>query len=160
MVGLCLKVDVTVRSASLDDIDDLVRIERECFDYPYDRSVFVSILRSRSSFVLIAEVLGLAIGYVAFDKRGAVGTILSIAVVERFRRRGVGRYLMSQAINRLKEAGVRRVVLQVSVNNVGARLLYEAMGFRAEGLIEGYYMGVEDALLYSLDSSVGSGSAD
>lgn len=146
-------VDVAIRLASLEDIDVLLMIERKCFEHPYDRSVFESILRNGSSFVLLADFFGSAIGYIAFNKQGEVGTIISLAVVEQFRRRGVGRYLMHQAISRLKEAGARRIVLQVSVKNVAARKLYESMGFRADKLLKDYYRGGEDAILYSLDLS-------
>ncbi|MEM4201003.1 MAG: GNAT family N-acetyltransferase [Nitrososphaerales archaeon] len=143
-------VSVVVRPASLDDIDVLLKIERECFEHPYDRSIFESILCASSCQVLFAGLFGSAVGYIAFNKQGRVGTILSVAVLERFRRRGVGRYLMRQAISRLREAGVRRIVLQVSVKNVAARRLYESMRFRAEMLLRGYYRGEEDAILYSL----------
>lgn len=145
--------NIIVRSASLADVEALLKIERECFEYPYDRAVFEAMLRGRWCRILIAEVLGNPIGYVSFDKRGEVGTIISIGVVKRFRCRGVGKYLISQALRVLKEAGVQRVVLQVSVKNFAARRLYEKLGFKPEGLLRGYYRGEEDAILYSLEYS-------
>ena len=148
---MLLDANIIVREASLADVKDLLRIEEECFEYPYDIAVFEAMLKNRGCTVLLAEAFGNPIGYVAFEKKGYVGTILSIGVVKRFRRRGVGTYLMSQALRMLKEDGARRIVLQVSVKNSAARRLYEKLGFKAEGLLKGYYRGEEDAILYSLE---------
>ena len=148
---LLLDAKIVVRRASLADVETLLRIEEECFDYPYDREVFEAMLRSRGCVILLAEALGNPIGYVAFEKKGYVGTIISIGVVEKFRCRGFGTYLLTQALRMLREAGVRRVFLQVSVKNLAARRLYEKLGFKAEGLLKGYYRGEEDAILYSLE---------
>jgi len=148
---LLLDANIVVREASLADIEALLRIEEECFEYPYDRAVFEAMLRNKGCTILLAETFGNPIGYVAFEKKGYVGTILSIGVVNRFRRRGVGTYLMSQALRMLKEDGVQRVVLQVSVKNLAARRLYEKLEFKAKGLLKGYYRGKEDAILYSLE---------
>jgi ribosomal-protein-alanine N-acetyltransferase len=148
---LLLDAKIVVRHASLADVETLLRIEEECFDHPYDREVFEAMLKSRGCVILLAEALGNPIGYVAFEKKGYVGTIISIGVAKKFRRRGVGTYLLTQALRMLREAGVRRVVLQVSVKNLAARRLYEKLGFRAEGLLKGYYRGEEDAILYSLE---------
>jgi len=95
----------------LADVEDLLRIEEDCFEYPYDIAVFEAMLKNRGCTILLAETFGNPIGYVAFEKKGCVGTILSIGVVKRFRRRGVGTYLMSQALRMLKEDGARRIVL-------------------------------------------------
>ena len=148
---MLVDANIVVRYASLADVETLLKIEDECFEYPYDRAVFEAMLRSRGCTILLAEALGNPIGYVAFEKKGYVGTILSIGVVRRCRCRGVGTYLLSQALRMLKEAGVQRVVLQVSVKNSAARRLYEKLGFKAEGLLRGYYRGEEDAILYSLE---------
>jgi ribosomal-protein-alanine N-acetyltransferase len=148
---LLLDAKIVVRHASLTDVETLLRIEEECFEYPYDREVFEAMLISRGCVILLAEALGNPIGYVAFEKKGYVGTILSIGVAKKFRRRGVGTYLLTQALRMLREAGVRRVFLQVSVKNLAARRLYEKLGFKAEGLLKGYYRGEEDAILYSLE---------
>jgi ribosomal-protein-alanine N-acetyltransferase len=149
--GLLSDADLAVRHASSADVEALLKIEEECFEYPYDREVFEAMLRRRGCTILLAEALGNPIAYVAFEKRGYVGTVLSIAVVKRFRRRGVGSYLMAQALEMLKEAGVQRMVLQVSVKNFAAQRLYEKLGFKKEGLLKGYYRGEEDAILYSLE---------
>ena len=151
MKRLLLDAGLAVKHASLADVEALLKVEDECFEYPYDRTVFEAMLRSRDCTILLAEALGNPIGYVAFDRRGCIGTILSLGVVKRFRCRGIGKYLMSQALRMLKKAGVQRVVLQVSVKNSAARHLYESLGFKAERLLRGYYRGREDAILYSLE---------
>jgi len=151
---LLLDANIVVREASLADVEDLLRIEEECFEYPYDRAVFESMLRNRGCTILLAETFGNPIGYVAFEKKDYVGTILSIGVVKRFRRRGVGTYLMSQALRMLKEDGARRIVLQVSIKNSAARRLYEKFGFKAERVLRGYYRGKEDAIFYSLEYDI------
>jgi ribosomal protein S18 acetylase RimI-like enzyme len=53
------------------------------------------------------------------------------------RNRGVGRMLVEAAVERLRLAGVEQVQLWVSTPSTAARRLYEKLGFRVVGRVEG-----------------------
>ena len=90
----------------------------------------------------------------AFARWRAVPTIgeaelLRIAVAPAARRKGGARELLRASEAALRAAGVRVLRLEVRVSNAPARALYEAEGWRLEGLRRAYYRNGEDAALYS-----------
>jgi ribosomal protein S18 acetylase RimI-like enzyme len=60
-----------------------------------------------------------------------VGYIQLLAVVPSHRRRGVGQSLLSNLLSEFKKAGADLVLLDCPTEAVGAKLLYEKMGFDA-----------------------------
>lgn len=81
---------------------------------------------------------------------------LGLMVASGHRRRGIGRALLEEAVAWARSAGVRKLELHVFPWNEPALALYEAFGFRREGLRRRHYLrdGVEvDAVLmaYFLD---------
>jgi [ribosomal protein S18]-alanine N-acetyltransferase len=73
--------------------------------------------------------------------------ILFVATDPAYRRRGVGRALVGRALEEASEEGLKKVLLEVAGRNEAARGLYEAMGFREEGVRRGYYADGDDAVL-------------
>lgn len=74
--------------------------------------------------------------------------LLRIAIAPALRRRGLGRALLRAPEEELRQAGIRTLRLEVRVSNHAARALYEAEGWRMEGLRLRYYRDGEDAALY------------
>ncbi len=74
--------------------------------------------------------------------------LLRVAVRPEARRSGLGRALLRESQARLEARGIRTLLLEVRVSNAPARALYEAEGWRGEGLRRGYYRDGEDAALY------------
>lgn len=77
--------------------------------------------------------------------------LLRIAVATSLRRRGTGRALLRACEAALGASGLRALRLEVRVSNAAARALYEAEGWRMEGLRPRYYRDGEDAALYGKD---------
>jgi [ribosomal protein S18]-alanine N-acetyltransferase len=69
-----------------------------------------------------------------------------LAVATAYRRQGLGRQLMDWLTATAVEAGVFRVNLEVRAQNDAARIFYQALGFDALNLVQGYYQGREAAL--------------
>ena len=65
--------------------------------------------------------------------------ILAVATQPAARRRGAARALVGRVIDFAGELGARRVSLEVAEGNLGARSLYESMGFRVFNLRRAYY---------------------
>lgn len=75
---------------------------------------------------------------------------LGLMVAAAHRRRGIGRALLEEAVAWAEGASVTKLELHVFPWNEPAIRLYEAFGFRREGLRQGHYLrdGVEvDAIL-------------
>jgi tRNA threonylcarbamoyladenosine biosynthesis protein TsaB len=74
--------------------------------------------------------------------------INSLAVDLDWRRQGVARELLDRVLRDATAAGVRGATLEVRQSNVAARMLYEGLGFKVEGVRRNYYQNPrEDALI-------------
>jgi len=74
--------------------------------------------------------------------------INSLAVAEACRRRGLARQLLRHVFSDAVAAGALTATLEVRQSNSAARALYEALGFRVEGVRRDYYqVPREDALI-------------
>lgn len=70
------------------------------------------------------------VGLAMLGVRGDAGWVGGMGVVASARRTGIGEQLMRALIERARAAGVRRLGLEVLERNLGARALYEKLGFR------------------------------
>ncbi|MDY6775555.1 MAG: ribosomal protein S18-alanine N-acetyltransferase [Halobacteria archaeon] len=144
---------VPVRTARPHDIDDLIRLEHDCFESPNPRLLIR--LCGSSDGLLVYETDGDddVVGYilaVPVGRRDA--RVLSFCVDESNRREGYGRTLMLEAVRRLRDKGFERLSLEVRVSNSPAIELYESFGFVRTGRQDGYYEDGEDA--YVMEKSL------
>ncbi|MBM4286407.1 MAG: GNAT family N-acetyltransferase [Deltaproteobacteria bacterium] len=119
----------SIRTAWLEDLPQVLRIERESFDKHWDLFNFKA---SLEDVFLVYEKAGEIIGFVVacccrLAKRGM---ILRVAVDPAHRRRGVAIALLQEAFERLEERDVQDVDLDVDVVKSGALRLYEKVGFK------------------------------
>lgn len=108
-------------------------------------------LRARETCVLVAEtalhrtqerVAGFAIA-----EFGDTRLHLSlIAVRPACQRSGIGLALVDWLLESALTAGIDHVTVEMRANNFAARSFYEALGFRRERYIPGYYQNVEAAI--------------
>ena len=91
------------------------------------------------------------LGYVGMHHLVDEGFITNVAVSPDARRRGVARALLAQLSAYGREHSLYRVTLEVRVSNTPARTLYEAEGYKLDGIRPKFYsQPAEDAAIYSL----------
>jgi len=146
-----------VREASLDDLPQVMMINRLCLPENYTYFFFESILRNYPRTFLIAEVDGKIAGYIMcrvergfskFDRLSLkkLGHVISIAVLPEYRRRGIAKTLLSNALKALKEHyGCEEAYLEVRISNSPALALYQKLGFTIVKVSRRYYIDGEDA---------------
>jgi ribosomal-protein-alanine N-acetyltransferase len=146
--------DYVLASCTLDDLDDVVEIERRCFPAPWTRQAFadelarpwarLEILRRRAT----GRVVAFCNYWVVADEV----QILNVAVHPEERRRGLAARLVGHMVDEAKRAKARVLSLEVRVSNHAAVGLYRRFGFREVGLRPKYYAdNGEDALLMDLE---------
>ena len=150
-------LDITVRTMQLDDLEQVLVIDKLSFSQPWPASSFkFELNENASSLCHVADLV------VAEGKRQLVGMsvvwmivdeahIATIAVHPDYRRRGVARKLLKEALRASIERGALSATLEVRATNEAAQSLYRDFGFDVIGRRPGYYKNnAEDALLMSV----------
>ena len=122
---------VRFRDATLDDVPDLIRIDRESFpDTPIPSDAMLARLRDEESAIVAMAGKEVA-GFCMFNtpEEGA-GWISVLAVGEKHRGKGIGAALTVRAAKRLFAEGAREVGLTTDDDNGDAIRLYVRLGFR------------------------------
>ena len=151
------QLGIIYRNAVLDDLVQVMNINRVCLPENYTYSFFHSLLMEYPKAFWVAEHNGKIIGYVMcrieriFSKIEPLrlrkaGHIVSVAVLPDYRRRGVGFELMRRTIDSLREVyGCDEAYLEVRVSNEPAINLYRKLGFAIVATHRAYYVDGEDA---------------
>ena len=155
---------VHIEPATLQDCDQILRIEQDSFSAPWTRKMFDAELDGNPfSHLYVArsvhegcagvervEVVGYVCFWVVFDEL----RFMTLAVERSARRRGIARELVQHAMAFGRERGAVRAVLEVRASNEAARCLYEQAGFRQLATRAKYYTNpIEDAILMGMDLS-------
>ncbi|MHC1604602.1 MAG: ribosomal protein S18-alanine N-acetyltransferase [Candidatus Methanofastidiosia archaeon] len=141
-----MAVDMLIRTVEPQDILEIVKIEYECFKYPYPPTLMNFLFANYKETFIIAEVDKIA-GYVIGIIEGKEGHILSIAVKERYRHLGIGKSLMDKILEMFKEKGVKFIRLEVRESNVKAIVFYQRLGFVKKKKMDAYYEDGEAAFV-------------
>lgn len=141
---------ILYRKASADDLESIVSVERESFDFPWPLSAFRQELQLPFSTLLLAEgPRGQGIvGFVDYWVRGDELHLLVLAVGRSHRRQGIGRELIRRAEAAAAADRARYVLLEVRQGNDAALAFYRDLGYAHVGVKRGYYSdNGEDALV-------------
>jgi ribosomal-protein-alanine N-acetyltransferase len=137
---MAMKIDF----ASLQDLDVLYRIEKECFaSEAYTREQLAYLLKSPNAISLVAkednETVGFIIGMMENYGKTTVGHIVTIDVLPKHRRAGVGLQLLDKLEKEFVGQGVKTIYLEVRIDNQAARKLYARKGYMQLEPLENYY---------------------
>lgn len=143
-----------IRPATLDDLDRLAALERECFTDSWSREALSDTLRSATARGWVGETAAGVMGYAVVAVVGGGAEILTLGVARACRRQGLARRLLESVRAEVAREGVEEVWLEVRVSNTAARTLYESLGYRVAGMRRAYYrLPTEDALVLRLGLS-------
>ncbi|AEA47950.1 ribosomal protein S18-alanine N-acetyltransferase [Archaeoglobus veneficus] len=143
-------ISVVVREYCASDYTDVLEIDNEAFS-PKNPAYDLYIYLTYGSDMLVADIGGKIVGYVALMEVGLEAKIMSIAVKKAFRNMGIGGKLLDEAIKKCKERGKIRLFLEVRVSNYVAQHLYKKKGFEIVDIIPNYYNDGEDAYVMALN---------
>lgn len=128
-------------------IEQIARLERECFSTPWSEDAILDAYSHGTKF-FVADMDGKVLGYIGISCILDEGYITNVAVFPSFRNMGVGTALLERVIALKDEIPLSFISLEVRESNVSAIRLYERMGFKAEGIRKNFYTNpVENALI-------------
>ena len=145
--------EVEFRPMRETDLDEVLSIEREAYDFPWSREIFRDCLRA-GYCCRVLEIDGAVHAYGMLQIGAGKSRLLNLCVRKRLHRQGT-RPAAARPPDRCRPLPrrTRSVVLEVRPGNTVARRLYDSMGFTEVGVSRGYYparTGREDAMLLAL----------
>jgi len=146
--------EITVRRATLDDVDALLQMENECFTDPWDKRTFEGLLANPAVYFIIAENNSEPVAYGGMTVIIDESEILNVAVRPEMRQKGLGRLMVNEMLDICRKCDVVTVFLEHRQSNFAAASLYESIGFVVYGVRKRYYSSpTEDAVLRNLNLS-------
>ena len=141
----------------LDDLEEVMVIEREAFRHPWSPELFRRELEHDWSTILVAiepltsapgkgseRIVAFLIFWLVHDEVH----ILNVAVAPGHRRKGIARILMTETEKRAHQANAALMTLEVRRSNHAALELYREFDYRAVGVRPNYYVDEgEDAIV-------------
>lgn len=121
------------------DLPEVLAIEREAFEFPWDEDDFAQSLGNRNVIGMVAEAGDDVVGYMVYELEARSLFVRNLCVAAQWRRRGVGRQLAEKLLARLTAAKRSRIHLLVRERNLAAQLFWRAIGFRATYVLRGVY---------------------
>lgn len=140
--------EIMIREMTVNDLDTVVEIEKECFSVPWSRQGFMDALQKTDAYYIVAVADDRVVGYC-----GAYGVcdeadINQVAVTGDYRRSGIGERMVRQLLDGLTQRGYLYTTLEVRRSNTAAIALYEKLGFVSEGIRKNFYeKPTEDAVI-------------
>lgn len=138
-----------IRRMTIDDIDEVVKMEQELFSSPWSKADFeYEIEKNAFSNILILEVDTRIVGYLGMWNLGDQSQITTLGVSKANQGKGYAKLLMNKCIEITKHLGYPNINLEVRISNYQAISLYKSFGFNVVATRKDYYQdNHEDAYL-------------
>jgi len=138
------KFSLEIREATLTDLDEMYKIEVECFvedAFTYPQLEYC--LRSPNFVTLIASIDGETVGFIIGSLEGSrekiVGHVYTIDVKRKFRRMGIGSAFLEALEKIFVSRKAKKSCLEVRLDNIAAKRLYLKHGYSLKKIIGNYY---------------------
>ena len=142
---------MTIDPMAQSHIAAIADLEQTCFSEPWSAAALAEELDNPHAVFLAAVEGDTLLGYVGMHHLVDEGFITNVAVSPAARRRGVARALLAELAAYGTAHSLYRITLEVRVGNTPARTLYEAEGYKLDGIRPKFYsQPTEDAAIYSL----------
>jgi len=150
MVGKLLLI--TIHRATINDLETLYQIERECFTIEaFSKRHIAYLLENPNTVSLVAqinsEIAGFIVGLIHRQDKMITGRVYTLDVAVKYRRKGVGLRLLNELEQIFVKRGVKICYLEARVDNVAARELYRKHGYVEVEKLKHYYEGVHGVRL-------------
>jgi ribosomal-protein-alanine N-acetyltransferase len=149
-----LKEDVpALRAMQLDDLDTVVALETEAYEFPWTFGIFRDCLRAGYECWVLVQA-DAVIGYSILSVAAAEAHLLNICIASSEQGRGHGTRLVRRMIDLARWHHAERMFLEVRPSNVHAIALYDHIGFNEIGRRPNYYpakRGREDAIVMAIE---------
>lgn len=121
------------------DMEEVLRIERASFEFPWFEEDFVRCLRQRNCIGMVAENGEQIVGFMIYELHKTRLHIMNFAVAPEARRQGVGVQMVQKLVGKLSSQRRTRITLEVRETNTHAQYFFRSCGFRATAVLRSFY---------------------
>ena len=137
-------MELKIETTSIKQLDELFRIEEDCFDQEaFTKQQIAYLLSDFNTVALIAktnvDIAGFVIAQIEVEENAEYGHIVTINVAPKFRRKGVATKLLQEIENFLKQRSINQIRLEVREDNNAALKLYNKLDYKTQGKLDRYY---------------------
>ena len=129
------------------DMEEILAIEREAFDCPWDEADFIRMLCCRDTIGMVAEHEGRVAGFMIYAINRWKIRLVNFCVAAELRRRRVGSVMVAKLVGKLTAQRRRKIVLEIRESNLPGQKFFRALGFKAIGIARGFFDTGEDAYM-------------
>jgi ribosomal-protein-alanine N-acetyltransferase len=144
-----IKPLINVRPMQREDLDDIMVIEQQVYEFPWTQGIFRDCMRVGYQCTVLEHRDRLA-GYCVMSSAVGESHVLNVSVDQPQQGMGFGRILLEHMIETAYKQKSEVVLLEVRPSNRAALHLYHKLGFNEVGIRKEYYPadnGREDALI-------------
>ena len=134
------EIKVNIRWMMWKDLQEVLTIENECFEYAWSEEEFVECLQQRNCVGMVAEFQGRVVGFTIYEVQKTKIYLLNVATLSEFRRKGIGTQLVAKLIAKLKNQRRSRITLEIRETNLPAQVFFRSLGFRAVDILRDFYV--------------------
>ena len=147
------KTTLTIRMMELDDIEQVMAVDKASFPAPWPEEIFTQEIRDNEfAFYYVLEQKGKIIGYAGTWMVLGDAQITNIALLPEMRGKKLGERLFKHVLAQAMMIGMERLSLEVRVSNVIAQKMYRKFGLVPGGIRKNYYSdNNEDAIVMWVD---------
>jgi len=142
------EIRVHIRWLVSRDMEEVLDIEQESFEFHWTEEDYLRCLRSRNCVGMVADYHGQVAGYMVYELGKNKIRLLNMATASQFRRCGVATQMIAKLIGKLSLQRRSRITFEIRETNLPAQLFFRSVGFRATQVLRNYYEHTqEDAYL-------------
>ncbi|CAB5497558.1 hypothetical protein [uncultured Gammaproteobacteria bacterium] len=137
-------INISFRVFDVQDIDDVLAIERLVYKIPWNKAKFTHSLNNPNILAYLIFKDNQILGYSIALCVSKTADLLNICIHPDYQYQGLGQKLFDY---QLQTSGVKEIFIEVRVSNHSALLFYKKLGFEVINTRKKYYSDSEDAII-------------
>lgn len=121
------------------DMDQVLDIEKESWEFPWTNEEFMESLRLRNNIGMVAHVGKVIHGYMIYNLGKTDLPLMNFAVRESSRRQGVGRALIDKLKSKVTLSRRHTIYFDIRESNLAGQMFLKSMGFFYENTTRDAY---------------------
>lgn len=131
---------VQIRWLIRRDMQEVLEIEKACFEFVWTEEDFLCCLRQRNCIGMVSESDHNIVGFIIYELHKKQLKIMNLAVHPTYRRRGVGAEMVRRLQEKIRQQRRTEILLEVRESNLAAQLFFQSQGFVAINILTKHFV--------------------